>query len=736
MGDVYSRLDELSDLGPKDGWKELKEFQNEIFRSDYEHHLKTDILARISHQFEEWKKDREEYKKEKEVKREFWENSEKKTKDLEDSIKEIERDVFDIESKEEFSFLNHAFKEIEKDYKDTNLTRKHHKELSGKLKQLKDGIKTKKNELIEGERKTFYSSINPDFEIPSLIDYDTKTANTEEDIDISRVGTQYVLETNLDSLLELYSDLFKFKSAGSKKSELRPQQVQYLVTCFEAITNKQDVIIEGPTGLGKTRALIGAVLPYILNPEKKKKILYTTRTIAQVDNVAKEIKELREVSPIFSGIKATVFVGRERIREDKKCYEKIPDIDPSDFVDDDGELFDEDECNKTCKKFFMFKNDHESLDEKLGKGFSIDLDSLDDYPFCPVKIYQKASKKADIIIAPHTYLSDTYWIKKYLLDADTTLEDIVLIVDESHNYVADCANQPFLTLSKKTNEETDRISSRTNNQYCMHDLSWDIEKNFLNRELEGEEPIFYENINLRDFFYELRNIYSIIQEHVPRQTNLIKEDQMDEFINNLPVEFVDELKKSNNYIQSFLNDNQEEIYYAIKPNEETKFLRTISHHMHSYSQLISSFIEIIDNPRDFLIRKEEEKINFYNLTPEKSIERDLKNYSSRIFTSATITPVKDVATVTGLEDAIKVQIDPVFPEENYKPFIITGVNSSRKGIGEKAEYFSSGEKEILTDLFDEAFSSAKTKNIGVFCNSNNCVEEVYGIIKKINNYDI
>jgi Rad3-related DNA helicase len=79
------------------------------------------------------------------------------------------------------------------------------------------------------------------------------------------------IKTDLGPMLDIYPSIF------GKDSEFRPQQVQYMSMCYEAVSNDCSAVIEGPTGLGKTRALLGSVIPLVLkDPEAI--VAYSTRT--------------------------------------------------------------------------------------------------------------------------------------------------------------------------------------------------------------------------------------------------------------------------------------------------------------------------------------------------------------------------------------------------------------------------------------------------------------------------
>lgn len=64
-----------------------------------------------------------------------------------------------------------------------------------------------------------------------------------------------------------------------------PQQISIVRTIQEAIKNKQNALIESPTGTGKTLCLLIGSLSSLIDEDCKKKIYYLTRTHSQISQV-------------------------------------------------------------------------------------------------------------------------------------------------------------------------------------------------------------------------------------------------------------------------------------------------------------------------------------------------------------------------------------------------------------------------------------------------------------------
>jgi Rad3-related DNA helicase len=63
------------------------------------------------------------------------------------------------------------------------------------------------------------------------------------------------------------------------------QQIEIVDVIRNAIKNRQNALIESPTGTGKTICLLVGALSSLVQSESKKKIFYLTRTHSQISQV-------------------------------------------------------------------------------------------------------------------------------------------------------------------------------------------------------------------------------------------------------------------------------------------------------------------------------------------------------------------------------------------------------------------------------------------------------------------
>jgi DNA excision repair protein ERCC-2 len=72
----------------------------------------------------------------------------------------------------------------------------------------------------------------------------------------------------------------------------RKYQREIAELCYEALKNKEHIVLEAPTGLGKTSAILSAVLPIAIDNELK--VIWCCRTHQQIIGVLNEISKIKQ----------------------------------------------------------------------------------------------------------------------------------------------------------------------------------------------------------------------------------------------------------------------------------------------------------------------------------------------------------------------------------------------------------------------------------------------------------
>ncbi|GAH79070.1 unnamed protein product, partial [marine sediment metagenome] len=149
------------------------------------------------------------------------------------------------------------------------------------------------------------------------------------------------------------------------------------------------------------------------------------------------------------------------------------------------------------------------------------------------------------------------------------------------------------------------------------------------------------------------------------------------------------------------------------------------------NQLLGQTPRVEENSYNFATAVDAENFSVLSLNPGEVIDTISGNFKSRLFSSATISPVEDVAYVMDLDNPLVAKIEPVFSPINYCTFMISGLNSSSVNNEEEKKKFTDRERKIIRDVFRTAIGSARGKNVGIFCSSNDAVLEVYQELEKL-----
>ena len=89
---------------------------------------------------------------------------------------------------------------------------------------------------------------------------------------------------------------------------LRGNQKETIESIEATIENRNHMVLESPTGSGKTFISLAATLPFVIN--KGLKIVYCVRTNSQQKQVIHELEQFKKVG---NSIKAVAIQGRDSL---------------------------------------------------------------------------------------------------------------------------------------------------------------------------------------------------------------------------------------------------------------------------------------------------------------------------------------------------------------------------------------------------------------------------------------
>jgi len=190
--------------------------------------------------------------------------------------------------------------------------------------------------------------------------------------------------------------------------------------------------LESPTGSGKTFCSLAAALPFAI--ENNLRIIYCVRTNSQQRQV---IHELRQFKKSGYSVTAVAFQGRGSLCPEQN-YDK--ELKRSNWV----------EKSKMCKSLKTQSKMGEAgcrFYRKLLRGttslidqWSLDILTAEEFSeqseksgLCPYELNKLLVKDARVVIVPYVYFFEEF-IRKFMLDRmGTSIDNVLVIVDEAHN---------------------------------------------------------------------------------------------------------------------------------------------------------------------------------------------------------------------------------------------------------------------------------------------------------------
>jgi DNA excision repair protein ERCC-2 len=208
---------------------------------------------------------------------------------------------------------------------------------------------------------------------------------------------------------------------------MRPGQDAFISLVKDEVAKGNNVIIEAPTGFGKTACVLSAVLP--VAESQAKKIVYLCRTHKQMDRVIEELKLISQLQPV-TGISLR---GRREMCLSPLVLNNTQDSSSSMYV-----------CRllrrmKRCTHYNNTKEQEEhalAMEVRYSKGAVSSNDikhACEDAAFCPYEIAKAVMGHTQVIACSYMYLFSPDIREGFLEGLGASLEDVIVILDEAHN---------------------------------------------------------------------------------------------------------------------------------------------------------------------------------------------------------------------------------------------------------------------------------------------------------------
>lgn len=281
-----------------------------------------------------------------------------------------------------------------------------------------------------------------------------------------------ILNTDLTPIYKSYNRVL-----GGINNSFRARQFEFIVTCFEAISNNLPAVIEGPTGLGKTKALLTVAEAY-LNENTNATVLYFTRTMPQLQNVEKDLQEITSklLENNLIGIKTayySIYIGLNSLRR-LFCNRLLDNI-----ITDDNELsklrnsLNEDESYEPCPDCTIRKSRYLKSNELLkfefkSFGYNETIECIKKNQ-CPIPVMKEKASEALIVLTTFPYMFNEFW--KASVIGNTRKRALCLpIIDEAHNLIEMLSKSPSMVINLTAVPELGRGIDLNNNIFHISSL--------------------------------------------------------------------------------------------------------------------------------------------------------------------------------------------------------------------------------------------------------------------------
>lgn len=226
-----------------------------------------------------------------------------------------------------------------------------------------------------------------------------------------------------------------------------PEQLQYIKEVRNSLDTPGHILIEMPSGTGKTVALLSATVSYQIHLKKTRnkriKIVYCSRTVGEIDKALDELKRLIQYIEKYESVE---FLGLGLTSKKILCVnEKVSGSSNVDL--NCKRLIDSMDCD-------FYENLKSDLNVPYGVYNVNDLIELGrTNRICPYYFVRKTITSCDCIIYTYNYLIDP---RIYGIVSKDLGSDCIVIFDEAHNIDSHCIEALTFEIKRYTLDSSTR----------------------------------------------------------------------------------------------------------------------------------------------------------------------------------------------------------------------------------------------------------------------------------------
>ncbi len=311
---------------------------------------------------------------------------------------------------------------------------------------------------------------------------------------------------------------------------MRTGQKEIADAVEETVKNRDKIIIQASTGMGKTAAVLYAAVK--VAKEKNLKVLFLTARHTHQNIVYETMKKINAVSAEKTG-----FAGINGKRS--MClFENA--VEPSLFIEFCRAVREQNMCDFYSNTFTKNKDVKPAVIQALSSGISDPksvMESAKDLELCPYELSLLNAKQSTLVVANYSHAFDPNIALGFTIRTEIDPGNTILIVDEAHNLPNKILEMNSFSISQRNLEKAYSEA----NIAGYNDIAMKIDKVIGEIRKLTKESI----IDIRDVFIE---------------TDLQKMDEIVKFHEkgyNIPASFM--LK---NFVEKLLSVREEDIIYV------------------------------------------------------------------------------------------------------------------------------------------------------------------------------
>ncbi|MDK2783909.1 MAG: excision repair protein [Thermococcaceae archaeon] len=454
---------------------------------------------------------------------------------------------------------------------------------------------------------------------------------------------------------------------------LRPNQEEFIKLVDSAVRNGENLVVEAPTGFGKTVSVLAGALPYA--KEMGYKIIYLARTHKQMDRVIEELKAISKKTHV-SGVE---FRSRKELCLHQYIQNFAPDAYNAMIV-----------CKNLkklgkCEFFENLKKKKEEFDELVQYFIQTPAEPIavltysKMFDFCPYELTRKVALNSDVIVASYLYMINPAIRENFMSYFDFDYSDLILIFDEAHNL----PDQAINALSDRISIHSINRAIKEADEYKEHEIA-----NFLSIFLKGLENLYQEKLKdvkveevpilPESIFYHVFDVLGINEKQLIR--------------------ILDQMVKAGDAIR------EDKIERNLPPR--------------SYVGRVGEFLLLwfaLIGKEDYLFLMSRDKgfsLELVALDPSKALSF-IRHVQSAVFMSGTLSPLEAFADIMGVEGKLK-KFPRMVKRENA--LVLVAKDVSTRGDERNLELYKKLARYIVEAV------KLIPKNVGVFTASYEVLE--------------